>query len=468
VICGTLNRPLAAYCRRCGASLPRGWYTEQTAAGLVSTEGQTASLGDIEDIYRFDGLIAPTANADYPIEIESIAGLLGIGLPGGQFMMLDPFGDRVRIHRRDSCWPSDPGDPAVVGTWQLTAVEPWLVMYQRDRLRVVHLLSGVDGGSFATTLTWQASPDISLLAAPLLIERPVPRTARRVADYVLLWAAARGEDDPRLYACELTASASESLIVKEFAFGDLKIPKPGSGAALVAVPGPTPRFLLASGRSLALLQSPEAGQIVAMVGVHDLPPLTLRTSDRALGAVPMMAFLPNPDAGEGALGLAAVGCNDANDVVMVPIETGVLGVGRHVVNGGGVLLGVARHNGEEVFLTFSGFKLKAINRLAESPPIRDLGGIFRIQWARVVGRLFCYTGTQTNNSYCAGVIDLDSGAALEGSADPRREPPRPAIAGKQVFTVGWKGTRNQKTELCLFRRAVQYTDLPLAVEDDMV
>lgn len=469
VVCGTLNRPLASFCRRCSAPLPKGWYAEQTAAGLAAAEGQSASLDKPgEPVYRFDGLFHAAVNADYPIEVEPVGGHLAVGLPGGQLLLLDPFGERVRVHRRDACWPTDPGDPAVVGTWPVVASEPWLVTFQRDRLRVVNLLSGVAGGSFPTVLTWQAPAGANLLTPPLFVQRAVPRSTPRPADSLVVWAAGSGEEEPTLYWCELTASAGGALAVQEVGFGELKVAGPYTGAALAAVPGPEPRFLLACGRSMALLHSPRAGLVARTASVHDLPPLSLRTSDRALGAVPMLAFLPNPDAADGALGLAAVSCNEGGDVLMVPVKTSVLGVGRHVVKGGGVLLGVARHRGEEAFLTFSGSALKAINRLGESPTVRDLRGIFRIQWARVVGRLFCYTGTENTNAYCAGIIDLDSGVPLEGPADPRREPPRPAVAGRQVFTVGWRGGRNQKTELCLFRRNVQYTDLPLAVEDDVV
>ncbi|MCE9564368.1 MAG: hypothetical protein K8U57_20215 [Planctomycetes bacterium] len=434
---------------------------------MASGEGHIASLGSSEVVYRFEGLLQQTANADYPIEIEPVGGSLAVGLPGGQVFLFDPFGKQARVERKDLCWPIDPSNPATAGTWPMVTREPWLLTYQRDRLRVVNLLSGEVGGSFPTVLTWQAPPGMQLLAPPIFLPRPVERTAPRAADFLLAWIVGRGDEEPNIYLTELVSSSISTPIVGKVRFAELKINGPYLGAAIVAVPGPHPRFLVASGRSLVMAQSPKHGELIPGASAHDLPELALRGSDRATGATPMLAFLPDPTVAEGSLGLAAVACNGGNDILMVPVETGVLGVGRHVVTGGGALLGVARYGGEDAFLTFTASRLKSINRLAESPTVRELSGIYRIQWARVVGRLFSYTGIQNNNSYCSGIIDLSSGAALDGVADPRCEPPRPAVAGRHVFTLGWRGTRPQKLELALFRRAVQYTDLPLAVEDDI-
>lgn len=464
-VCGALNRPVSAFCRRCGRALPLGWYADQTAAGLASDDGQVLALGPPEAVYQFAQLLPVTARANDPIEVEAVGGGLVVGLPGGQLAILDATGRDPRLHRRDSCWPADPNDPAAGGVWAVVAGEPWLVVYQRDRLRAVNLLSGIEHGPFPTTLAWRAPDGMQLFAPPVLVSRP-SGTGVGPGAALLAWVAGPPSGEPTLFRAELATVGGSEPAVGGVALGSLNIDRPFSGAAVTAVPGPSPGLLVAAGRSLVLLASPAPGRVGRIAEVHDLPDPALRNADGPLGGLPMLGFLPFPGATAGALGLAAIPCRGRDDLLLVPVGTTAMGVGRHLLAGAGCFLGTARHRGEDVFLAFDGRRLTSVNCLYDARPVRELSGVHRVQWARVTGRLFAYTASHTVAGFCAGLVDLETGSALDEPADPRTEPPRLAVVGRDVFAVGWHDAGRRKSELWLTRRAVQCTDLPLAIEDE--
>ena len=465
--CPAMNRPLARFCRRCQVTLPTDLFAQACEADFaesptevlfplaVMRHAKNAEHGGeyrTERLVQLDGYI-PTGSGRAGACLAVVPGLLAVGLPGGRFLLFDPFSPNTPP-RLDRKLTAESGELV-----RVTADGGFVAAYT-DRELLVDSLLAVDASSSTPSppmLQWAAPTGRRLAGRPVFLPAKLEPTPLP-QDRLLAWLSWGPDHGLLLHWVPLPTTAAPL----EPASWKVPSESPSPGSGLVVVCADPPVLGIPTADALFLVGLPLAGKAgtngdkKSPTPAHAkiaLPPNTLANGT---GDIPRIAFLPEPQrpggAGTRLLGrLAAATATDDPDLLLLAVTNPVPSSPTiHTEVGAGYPLAAIRSQaqGEDQVLCVNGGQVLLVNRLHQRTTVcedRDLGGLYR---GDVYGRIAVLVGRSAGqaNSWFTLLVDLVEMRVVDRETH-RTRPAYSTLLGRYWFT-----TEMQGNELWLIRR----------------